>query len=95
MCSVTQLHTTLFDLWTVAHQAPLAMGFSRQKYPEWVAILFSGGFSLTQESNLHFLCLLQWQVDFTTVPPGKLEKRLKVGHEDNTTSTLLAEKLII
>ena len=32
---------------------------------------------------------------FTTVPPGKLEKHLKVGHEGNTTSRSLAEKLII
>ena len=25
-------------LWTIAHQAPLSMGFSRQGYLEWVAI---------------------------------------------------------
>ena len=24
--------------WTVAHQAPLSMGFSQQEYWEWVAI---------------------------------------------------------
>ena len=30
---VTQLCPTLFDpIWTVAHQAPLSMGFSRQEY---------------------------------------------------------------
>ena len=27
--------------WTVAHQAPLTMGFSRQEYWSWVAISFS------------------------------------------------------
>ena len=27
--------------WTVAHQTPLSMGFSRQEYYEWVAISFS------------------------------------------------------
>ena len=27
--------------WTVAYQAPLSMGFSRQEYWEWVAISFS------------------------------------------------------
>ena len=27
--------------WTVAHQAPLSMGFSQQGYWEWVTISFS------------------------------------------------------
>ena len=31
--------------WTVAHQAPLSMEFSRQKLLEWVAIPFSRGSS--------------------------------------------------
>ena len=29
---ITQSCQTLHKLWTVAHQAPLAMGFSRQEY---------------------------------------------------------------
>ena len=28
-------------LWTVAHRAPLSIGFSRQELLEWVAISFS------------------------------------------------------
>ena len=32
MCSVTQLCLTLCNPWTVAHQAPLSMGFPRQEY---------------------------------------------------------------
>ena len=32
MCLVTQSCPTLCDPWTVAHQAPLSMGFSRQEY---------------------------------------------------------------
>ena len=33
MCSVTQSCPTLFVIpWTIAHQAPLSMGFSRQEY---------------------------------------------------------------
>ena len=35
--------------WTVPHQAPLSMGFSRQKY--WVAISFSRGIFPMQGSN--------------------------------------------
>ena len=35
----------LATLWTVAHQAPLSMGFSRQRILEWVAISSSKGSS--------------------------------------------------
>ena len=46
-------------LWTVAHQAPLSVGFSRQEYwMDWYA-LFQGNFP-TQGSNLCLLHLLHW-----------------------------------
>ena len=35
---VTQLYPTLCNPWTVAHQAPLSMGFSRQEY--WSGLPF-------------------------------------------------------
>ena len=39
-------HVQLFAAsWTVAHQAPLSMGFSRHELLEWVAISFSRGSS--------------------------------------------------
>ena len=39
MCAKSlQLCLTLCDPWTVAHQAPLSMGFSRQEY--WNGLLF-------------------------------------------------------
>ena len=39
-------HVRLFATpWTVAYQAPLSMGFSRQECWEWVAISFSRGSS--------------------------------------------------
>ena len=31
-------------LWTVAHQAPLSMGFSRQEYWSWLPFPRSGGY---------------------------------------------------
>ena len=37
VCLVTQSCSTLW--WTVAHQAPLSMGFSRQEY--WSGLLFT------------------------------------------------------
>ena len=53
--------------WTITFQVPLSMEFSRQEY--WSGLPFPPpGDLLTQGSNLHFLCLLYWQVDF--LPPA-------------------------
>ena len=46
--------------WTVAHQAPLPMGFSRQEYWSWLPCPLQGIF-LTQESNPYLLGLQHWQ----------------------------------
>ena len=60
----------LVTLWTVAHQAPLSMGFSRQEY--WSGLTFpSSGGHPNQGSNPHLFCLLHWQVSSLLVPPGK------------------------
>ena len=45
-------------LWTVAYQAPLSMGFSKQEHWSGLHFLLQRIF-LTQESNLR---LLHWQV---------------------------------
>ena len=65
-------HVRLFEtIWTRAHQAPLSMGFSRQEYWSELPCPLPGNFP-TQESNLHFLRLLHWQVSFfPLVLPGK------------------------
>ena len=47
-------------LWTLALQAPVSMGFSRQEYWSRLPCLLQGIF-LTQGSNLCLLCLLHWQ----------------------------------
>ena len=52
MCKLLS-HVQLFEIsWTVAHQAPLSMEFSRQ---EWVATSFStqGEFSPLQREHIH------------------------------------------
>ena len=52
-------HVQLFaTLWTVAHQAPLSLGFSRQECWSGLPFLLQGIF-LTQKSNPHLLCYLQ------------------------------------
>ena len=56
---VTKLCRTLGTPWTVAHQAHLSMGFSRQEY--WNGLLFLlQDIFLIQGSNLR---LMHWQVD--------------------------------
>ena len=48
--------------WTIALQAPLSMGFSRQEY-------FLQGAFPTQGSDLCLLCLLYWQADSSQLIP--------------------------
>ena len=58
--------------WTVAHQAPLSMGCSRQECWECVAIPSSWGIFPIQGLNLSLLCLLRWQGgSLPLVPPRK------------------------
>ena len=66
-------------LWTVAHQASLSMGFSRQLW-SGLPFLLQGTFP-TQGSNLHLLCLLHWQAgSLPLVLPGKPFPQLLGNH---------------
>ena len=67
MCDQSLSHVRLFVTpWTVAHQAPLPMEFSRQEYSHF---LLQGIFP-TQGFNPHLLCVLHFQVD--SLPPCHL-----------------------
>ena len=65
-------HIRLFATqWTVAHQAPLSMGLSRQEYWSGLHALLQGIF-LTQGLNWCLLCLLHWQTGSLLLgPPGR------------------------
>ena len=65
-------HIQLFAApWTVARQAPLSVGLSRQEYWSGLPWPLQGMF-LTQDSNPCLLYLLHWQGDsLPLVPPGK------------------------
>ena len=59
--------------WTIAHQAPPSMGFSRQEY--WRGLpLPSPGISPTKGQNPHLLCPLHWQAG--SLPLSHLGRRL-------------------
>ena len=59
-------------LWTVAHQAPLSMGFSRQEYWSGLTCPPLGDIFRTQGLNPQLFDLLYWQVgSLPLVPPGK------------------------
>ena len=64
-------HVWLFaTLWTVAHQTPLSMGFSREEYWSRCHALPQGIFPI-QESNPQLLCLLYRQASsLALVLPG-------------------------
>ena len=58
--------------WTIAHQAPLSMGFPRQEYWKGCHSLLQGILP-TQGSNPHLLHLLLWQANSLPLEiPGKL-----------------------
>ena len=48
--------------WTVTHQAPLFMGFSRQEYWSWLPYPPLGDLPNPGMQQTCFLCLLHWQV---------------------------------
>ena len=77
-CSV--MSNSLVTPWTVAHQAPLSMGFSRQEYWSGCHFLPQEIFSI-QGSNLH---LLHWKVDSLPLShhgsPKNSIKTLKMVH---------------
>ena len=57
--------------WTVAHKAPLYLGFSRQEYGGSYHVLLQGIF-LTQGLNVHLLGFLHWQAgSLPLAPPEK------------------------
>ena len=71
MCSVTSVMSNLCDLWTVDHQAPLSMGFSKQKH--WSEVPFPPPGDLPdpgmESASPASLALVGGF--FTTEPPGK------------------------
>ena len=64
--SCVQLFVTL---WTVALQAPLSMGFSRQEF--WSGLPYPPGDLPDRRSNLRLLCLLHWQADSLPLAPPR------------------------
>ena len=72
-CVLSRFSLVLRSLtpWTVAHQAPLSMGFPGKNTGVGCHALLQGIFP-TQGSNLYLLCLLHWQAgSLPLAPPGK------------------------
>ena len=83
-------------LWTVAHQAPLSMGFSRQEYWSGLPFLLQGIFP-TQGSNLHLFKSPSLTVgSLPLVPPGKPGQGkacLLPSYQNQTLNFLLKQHL--
>ena len=72
---VSKSHATLVTLWTVARQAPLSVGLSRQEYWSGLPCLPPGDLP-DPGSNLGLLCLLHWQAD--SLPLHHLRSRYAI-----------------
>ena len=59
------------DLWTVAHQAPLSMGFSRQEYWSWLPCPPAGDLPDPETEPASLVSPALAGGFFTTEPPGK------------------------
>ena len=75
-CKVASVVSNSATLWTVAHQALLPMGFSRQEY--WSGLLCPPPGDLPDLGTKHSsLKSPDWQAgSFSLVPPGKLKSAL-------------------
>ena len=82
VCIVSHFsHVQLFATpWTVAHQAPLSMGLSRQE--SWSGLLCPAPGDLpNREIEPNLFCLLHWQVgSLPLAPPGKPRPLTLLSH---------------
>ena len=87
-------HVWLFvTLWTVIHQVPLSVGFSRQEYWSGCHALFQGIFP-TQGLNSHLLCLLHCK--WILLPTGNsLPGKSHVLYLGRASITYLLQKPIL
>ena len=78
--------------WTVALEAPLSMGFSRQEYLEWVAIPFSRGSSPPRDWTgvSYIFCMGGWEDCLPLVPTEKLSIIYSSGKKENLPSELVS-----
>ena len=90
LCSVLSWVQLWGTVWTVARQAPLSMGFSRQAYCSGLPFPPLGIFP-TQGSNLRVLCLLHWQADSwplnhlgSPIQHSNCTRRETSGRKENT-----------
>ena len=95
MLSLVQLFATL---WTVAHQSPLFMGFSRQEYWSGAAIPFSTYASPQTVPNIWFstaaqrLSFLQYEKDINVLAIGIFLTQLFFLGEEELKSLLIKVK---
>ena len=71
-CMCVLSHVQLFaTLWTIVHQAPLSMDFSRQEYWSGLPFLTPGDLPDPRDGSCVSCILCTGRQFFTTVPPGK------------------------
>ena len=73
-CLVVMSYLTLCDPWKVTHQAPLSMGFSRQKYWSGLPFPFPEG---PPDPRIKLMSPALVSGFFTTKPPGTILKKIR------------------
>ena len=93
MCPVAESCPTLATTWTVAHQAPLSMGFFQARILEWVAISFSRGASQPRDpTHISQVSCIAGGF-FTTELPGKPQTKGKRGQSLAFLDTFVTSEL--
>ena len=92
VCVCVLSHVQLFVTpWTVAHQAPLSVGFSRQEY--WSGLPFPSPGDLPNPGiKSHVSCIGRWII---TEPPGRPNNDIKLPKMLNMTNTSSVPSMFI
>ena len=77
-----------------AHQAPLSMGLSQARIPEWVAISYSRGSSWPRDRTPPPLSTALAGGFFSTESPGKLADRIRTAGFSEWEETILRDRLV-
>ena len=81
--SVAVVSNSFGTTWTVAHQAPLSMGFSRQEYWSKLPFLLPG-----HHPHPRLLHLLHWQLDFLPLYHwGSSKRKFTLRNTDRSRQT--------
>ena len=91
MCAYVCSVVSLCDPWTVAHQAPLSLEFSRQKYWSRLPFLTPGDLPNPGMETVSLLSPALAEGSF--MPPGKPQVNVKKGLSESDICLIVSDSL--